>query len=163
MNKTLIYAAALLGPIGLAYAVDMPQMKEGLWSNHMQTTENPGNKTSETNSTVCRSHAYDLYVQGLAKNMKGCTLVGETLQGNKYSTKMHCTIAGSVMESSAVASIDGESSAHSETHTTTTPPLYGIAETTIVLDSKYVGSCPAGVEPGDITYANGRVVHGWKH
>ena len=38
----------------------------------------------------------------------------------------------------------------------------GVSETTMIMDQKYVGSCPAGAQPGDITYADGRVTH-WRH
>jgi len=45
MKKMLVFVvAALLLSIGIAYAVDPPEQKEGLWSNHMQTVDNPGNK-----------------------------------------------------------------------------------------------------------------------
>jgi hypothetical protein len=52
---------------------------------------------------------------------------------------------------------------HSETHTTYTPALAGTAESTMIMDQKYVGGCPAGIQPGDRIAANGTVNHLWKH
>ncbi len=72
MNKTLIFAAAaFLLAIGTAYAVDPPDMKEGLWSVHSQSIDNPGNKTSSGTYTLCRSHAYDQVCSGFRKNHQG--------------------------------------------------------------------------------------------
>jgi len=163
MKKMLIFAAAaLLLPIGMATAADPPELKEGLWSNHMQTTDNPGNKTSEQTSTVCRSHAYDQYVQSLMKGMKGCTKINESFQGGKYSLEMHCVIGNTVVDSKGTTTFQGDTAARAESHATYTPAMGGVSETTTIMDSKYVGSCPAGAQPGDITYPDGRVTH-WKH
>jgi hypothetical protein len=55
--------------------------------------------------------------------------------------------------------MSGDTAAHSETRATYTPPMYGLTETTMVMDQKYVGACPAGVGPGDTIEAGGKVIH----
>jgi hypothetical protein len=163
MKKILVFAAAaLLLPIGIANAADLPEQKEGLWSNHRQTTDNPGNQKSEQTTTVCRNRAYDQYVLSLMKGMKGCTTVSESFQGGKYSVEMHCVIGSTVVDSKGTTTFQGDTAVHGESHATYTPAMGGISETTSITDSKYVGSCPAGAQPGDITYPDGRVTH-WKH
>jgi hypothetical protein len=162
MKKMLLSAAAaLLLPIGIANAVDAPELKEGLWSSHTKTTDNSGTKPSEQTSTICRNHAYDQHVQSLVKGMKGCTKVSESFQGGKYSVEMHCAIGNTVVDSKGTTIFQGDTATHSETHATYTPAMGGVSETTMIMDQKYVGSCPAGAQPGDITYADGRVTH-WK-
>jgi Protein of unknown function (DUF3617) len=164
MNQTLIFsAAALLLAIGTAYAVDPPEMKEGLWSIHSQTVDNPGNKTSSAAYTLCRSHAYDQSVRVAAKAVKGCTTVSESLQGGKYSNVTRCVVANTVIEGKGTTTSQGDSSFRTESHSTYTPPLYGVGETTMIMDQKYLGSCPAGVQPGDRTSADGKVIHLGKH
>jgi Protein of unknown function (DUF3617) len=163
MKKALVPAAVtFLLTIGLANAVDAPEVKEGLWSIQRHTIDNPGNKKTDSTSTICRSHAYDQYTQSLAKNLKGCTL-NQSFQGGKYSSKGHCAIGGTVVESEGTVTYHGDTSAHSETHATYTPAMGGISETTMIVDQKYVGNCPAGAQPGDMTTADGRVTHLWKH
>jgi hypothetical protein len=149
--------AALVLPI--ARATDPPDVKEGLWSIHTQTTDNPGAKKSEGTYTLCRDHAFDLSVRARAKTIKGCTTVSESFQGGKYSVEMHCTIGGSVSESKGTTTFQGDAAVHSESHATYTPALYGISESTTVMDQKYVGSCPAGTHPGDRTNSDGTVIH----
>ena len=158
MNKMLVSAAAgLLLPI--ANAANPPALKEGLWSVHTVSTDNPGSRKSEGSYRLCRDHAYDLSSQALAKKVKGCTLVNESSQSGKYAIEMHCTSGGSVIESKGTTTFQGDTSAHSESHAKYTPAMAGIGEITMIMDQKYVGSCPAGAKPGDRIDADGRVTH----
>ena len=164
MKKMLVsVAAALLLPIGMANASDPPELKEGLWSIHTLTIDNPGNKKSENTSTICRNHAYDQHVQSLAKGRKGCATVTGSFQSGKYSVEMHCAAAGTVIDTKGTTTYQGDTSAHAENHTTYSPAFAGVSESTMIMDQKYVGSCPAGAQPGDMTTADGRVNHLWKH
>ncbi|MGA2724723.1 MAG: DUF3617 family protein [Bryobacteraceae bacterium] len=163
MEKILFsVAAALLLPIGITNAADPPELKEGLWTSHRQTTHNPGNKVSEQTSTICRNHAYDQHMQSLARDVKGCTTVSESFQDGVYSLELHCVVSGTVIESKGTTTFQGDTAAHTETHATYTPALRDLSESTVITDQKYVGSCPAGAKPGDITYADGSVIH-WVH
>jgi hypothetical protein len=160
--KPVFAAAAFLLAIGVASAVDPPEVKEGLWSIHRQTIDNPGNKKTESTSTICRSHAYDQHVRTLAKGVKGCTTVSESFQGGKYSSVMHCVAGGTTIESKGTATFAGDTSSHSESHATYTPAMGGVSDTTMIMDQKYLGSCPAGAQPGDLT-TEGRTTHLWTH
>lgn len=149
--------------IGIAKAANPPEQKEGLWSVHKQSIDNPGNNQSESTSTICRSHAYDDYVRSLAMNKKGCTRVSESFEGGKYSVELRCVEGGTVVQSKGTTTYQGDTSTHSETHATYSPALAGITEITMIMDQKYVGSCPAGMQPGDLKDANGNVNHLWRH
>jgi Protein of unknown function (DUF3617) len=163
VTKMLAYAGALLLPIGIAIAANPPDLKEGLWSIHTQTVDNPGNVKSDHTSTICRNHAYDQHTMSLAKSVKGCTVGKESFEGNKYSLEMRCMAGATMIESKGTTTFNGDSSTHSESHATYSPAMAGVSETTMIQDQKYVGSCPAGAEPGDMTSENGRVTHLWKH
>jgi hypothetical protein len=143
-------------------AVDPPLMKEGLWSIRNQSTSRPGDKKSDQTVTICRSHAFDQHALQDEKSVKGCKTISESLQGNEYSIHSHCVAASTEIDSKSTVTFKGDSAAHSESHATYTPALSGISETTLIQDQKYVGSCPAGVQPGDITQSDGTVVHTWK-
>jgi hypothetical protein len=163
MKKQLVPAAAVfLLAIGTAMAVDPPEVKEGLWSIHRQTIDNPGNKKTESTSTICRSHAYDQHVQSLSKNMKGCTPISQSFEGGRYLSAMHCVAGGITIESKGTATFQGDTSTHSETHATYSPAMNGVTDTTMIMDQKYLGNCPAGQQPGDLS-TEGRTTHLWKH
>jgi hypothetical protein len=164
MKTTMGFAAALLLlTSGTVTAVDPPPMKEGLWSIRNQSVNSPGDKKSDHTSTVCRSHAYDQHALQDEKAMKGCKTVSESLQGSQYSIHTHCVVAGTVIDSESLVTFTGDTGAHSESHATYNPALGGISAMTLIQDQKYVGSCPAGVQPGDITQPDGTVIHTWKH
>jgi len=128
-KRHLIAAIALLGLIGSAYALDDPPIKEGYWSVHQVTVDQPGNKTIDGKYFICRNHAYDAYVETL-KNVPGCV---------------------------------SDTSIHSETNATYTPLFMGHASEKMTMDFAYVGSCPAGIQPGDRVDQTGAVRHLWRH
>jgi len=163
MKMTTGFAAALLLlTSAMVGAVDPPAMKEGLWSIRNQSVNSPGDKKTDNTSTICRSHAFDQHALQDAKSVKGCKTISETLQGNEYSIHSHCVAAGTEIDSKSTVTFKGDTAAHSESHATYNPAMAGITETTLIQDQKYVGSCPAGVQPGDITQPDGTVVHAWK-
>ena len=164
MKKMLFSGgAAFLMAAGLAHAADPPAAKEGLWSSHSQTVDQPGNKKSEATKTICRNHAYDQYVKDLAAKVPGCTKVSENFNGRTLTTEMRCVVGGSVIVGKGTAVFQGDTAVHSENHSTYTPAMYGLSETTMIMDQKYVGSCPAGAQPGDIKSADGKIINTWKH
>jgi hypothetical protein len=165
MTRKLLYTTAVvLLPIGIALASGPPQGKEGLWSVNRQMIDNPGNKKDVFPPIkLCRNRAYDQYVMGLAKNMHGCTTVSESTQGNKYFVELKCVVGKTVIDTKGTTTFQGDTSGHSESHTTYIPPMFGKSESTMIIDSKYIGSCPAGMQPGDRINGDGTIAHGWKH
>jgi hypothetical protein len=156
-------AVTLLLASAAANATDPPQVKEGLWSIRSQSITNPGNKASDHTATICRNHAFDQKVRQAQKSMPGCKTVSENLQGNEYSVHTQCTVRGSQIDSLTTVVFTGDSAAHSENHATYKPDLDGVAEMTLTQDQKFIGACPAGVQPGDITRPDGTVIHGAMH
>ena len=164
MMKMLVYAAAiLLLPIGAAHAISPPPLHEGLWQTHTQSIESPGGDKTEMASEICRNHAVDQHAESLANNLKGCTKVSENVEGNTYTSEMRCVVGNTVVDSKGVVTVQGDTSAHSETHITYTPALGDKTGGVMIQDSKYVGSCPADMQPGDVKLANGRIVHRGGH
>jgi hypothetical protein len=159
MKRLLMCAIAVVCLVGFAAAIDLPAAKEGLWSMRMQTTDNPGNVKSDFTQKICRNHAYDQAAQAKAKNMPGCKVLNENLSGHTYTIEIDCKIAGSVIHSKGVTTFTGDSAFRSETHATYAPALNGVSDTTMIIDQKYLGSCPSGTEPGDIIRADGTIIH----
>jgi hypothetical protein len=152
--------AACLAGFSL-FAADPPAMKEGLWSIHTISIDNPGNKKSEGTRSICRNHAYDARIrqQTEQKQKQTCKSNSEASSGNTFTAESECSVQNSIIKSKGVTTFNGDSSIHSETHGTYTPALFGVAETTIIMDQKYVGACPAGMQPGDFMSADGKITH----
>jgi hypothetical protein len=158
MKRTV--RAALLVSFAL-YAAEPPAVKEGLWSVHTVMIDNPGNKRTEGTRSLCRTHAYDVRAreQAQTKQKQICKTVARTSSGNTFTEESECTIQGSVATIKVVTSFASDTSIHSETHDTYKPPLGGVAEMSVILDQKYLGACPAGMEPGDFMSSDGKVTH----
>jgi len=159
MTKLRICAAlALAGSLGLAHADSLPEVHEGLWQIDMQSIDNPGNKKSTVSYKLCRDHAYDKAGQALAKNIKGCGPLNATYGGGNMSSEMRCTVGGTVIESKGTGTYSTTAS-HTETHATYTPAFYGNTDEMMTQDQKYLGSCPAGMQPGDRMLPDGTIQH----
>jgi hypothetical protein len=160
MKRAMVSAGgALLLVMGVAVAADEPELKEGLWSVHTQATTNPGGKKAVSNYTICRNHAFDQTIRLRAKAQKSCTMVTEIVSAGKYSSKSHCAVGGTTIDTTGTTTYQGDTATHSESHGVYTPAMPDIGDVTMVMDQKYIGSCPAKLHPGDRTNSDGSVVH----
>jgi len=158
INRICALAAALL-PILTVRAAELPEVQEGLWEIHTQGIENPGNKKTDFTHRLCRDHAYDKAALSMVKNMKGCASTIESLGGGKFASDSHCTIAGTAIVSKGIANYPSVTSMHSETHTTYAPAFAGKTDEVLIQDQKFLGSCPAGMTPGDQMGEDGTIQH----
>ncbi len=143
----MLSSAMLL--LAIARAADPPQLKEGLWEIRGQRIENPGNRRTEFTYRLCRSHAYDKAMDDLVKNQKDCTTSFDSLGGGRYVSASRCTAAGVVIVSKGTYTYESSTSARSESTATYDPAFHGKTDETLIQDQSYVGSCPAGMNPGD--------------
>ena len=164
MKRTLLLPGWVLFLLGACLAADAPTLKEGFWSIHSVATDQPSGKKREVTRSICRSHAYDDYVREKAKKMApSCKTISENSSGGTTVTETECSVAGTVIHSKASYTVSSETAVHSETHATYAPPMAGMSEMTMVMDQKYTGACPAGIEPGDMVNADGKKLASWKH
>ncbi len=161
MKNLLLSAAALLLAPGAIYSVDEPPLKEGFWTIRTQMTQNPGNTKEDTTRSVCRNHAYDAYTRSTAKKTN-CKTISESTSGTTTTTDSECKVNDIVIRNKGTLTVTGDTATRSEAHTTSTPPARGVSESTMIVEEKYVGACPAGVGPGDIVAADGKVLHTWQ-
>jgi hypothetical protein len=162
MKKPAITAIALLTFIGTACAVDGPPLKEGFWAVHLVTTNNPGNQVINAQYSICRNHAFDHHLDNAVKNPQ-CAITTDSFQGNKHVTSSSCHISTTTISTKSVGTYVSDTSVHTESTSTYTPAFMGQTRETMVVDWKYVGACPAGIQPGDRVASDGSVLHLWKH
>jgi hypothetical protein len=148
MKKSLmIVAAALLLP--MARAADPPPLQEGLWEVHGRSVENPGGKTMTFSYRLCRNHAFDSAMDAQVKNAKECKTSFDDLGGGQFASASSCTVGGRVIVSKGTYTYESTTSTRAESHATYSPAFNGKTEEVLVQEQKYVGSCPAGMNPGD--------------
>jgi hypothetical protein len=84
-----------------------------------------------------------------------CTSNVTQPSANMYVEESRCAKgpnAGSVTK--IVYTYQGDTASHTEMHMNV-----GKAETVMIIDAKYLGSCPAGMKPGDLMI-DGKIVSG---
>lgn len=142
-----------------AQATDLPQLKEGLWSVRNQTVNSPGSKKNDATYVLCRNHAFDQRAQSMAKGIKGCAVSKESLTGGKYYAETHCTFGKTTVDTKGTTTYTSATTFRSESHTTFSPALNGMTESSMVIEQKYLGSCPVDLLPGDRKGPDGKVIH----
>jgi Protein of unknown function (DUF3617) len=155
-NRLLAAAAMLLASTAIARADDpqLPPLREGLWESHTQ--QKTKTNKSESVLKLCRTHEYDQTVRASMKlagqntrKLNQCTETVKRKSTNSYSSEMHCAKDGSVTK--VTMTFQGDTSYHMDMHLKN-----GGSETVMIIDDRYVGSCPSDMKPGDAVTGDGK-------
>lgn len=158
--KNIVWSGpAFLLLIGAIYAVEVPSMKEGLWSIHTVTISSPSGQKTEMNRSICRSHAYDEAAQKKAKALEAsCKMNVLNGSGSKYISESECTVGGTTIHTKRTTTLTGDAESRSEETATYSPAMEGRTGATMTMEQKYVGACPAGMAPGEMMDADGKII-----
>jgi hypothetical protein len=158
--KSVLLAAALSAGagIGVADELKLPPTKDGLWETH-STQIQQGKTVSESSVKMCQSKELNESMRANGEELRKkneCISKIAQPSPNTYVEENRCAKgpnAGSVTK--VVYTNQGDTASHTEMHMTA-----GQTETVMILDAKYVGSCPAGMKPGDLIMSDGKVISG---
>jgi hypothetical protein len=157
--KPASLVALLLVWIGIARAdgIKPPPTKEGLWETHASQTQQ-GKTVSDRSVKMCQSNELTKSMQSNAEELRkknDCTSSVTRPSANTYVEESRCTKgpnAGSVTK--VIYTHQGDTASHTEMHI-----ISGKSETVMIMDAKYLSSCPAGMKPGDLVI-DGKVIPG---
>jgi hypothetical protein len=143
----LLGMSCCAGIASAAQAGDYPDIKAGLWSTTttMQDTRLPPQTGTMCNSTAVMQSVIDAHKKATDQP---CKITSMTHNGSVYTEQTECSFGGQVRKSTSVTTFTGDSAVHTEIH-------QADGSVTVTSDSKYVGSCPAGMVPGDYVGADG--------
>jgi len=158
--KTSIGLLALAAVGGLAAADELPQRKPGLWEIVTQPSK-PDQKPMMQRLCLDREIDAQLTRMGFQMGAEACSKFDVHRMGSRVTLHSECTFGSSKFTSDAVMTYTGDSAYRNESHGRFNPPMMGMGETHTVQDAKWLGACPAGMQPGDavMTDASGREVH----
>jgi hypothetical protein len=149
MKIALAVAALLLAGSCWADEPDLPYFKAGLWQ--ATSSHTAAGKTTQTSMKLCQSRDTQKkdrdFSATLRKNSK-CTYKVSHPSANTYVTENQCP-AGQPTSKSTMT-FQGDSAYRLEMHQTA-----GSQESVMVIDAKYVSSCPADMKPGDVIMPDG--------
>jgi hypothetical protein len=156
--RNLSISFALIGALSyaaLATADELPLQKAGLWETHSQQTMM--GHTHEAVSKSCLTSDVQKQMKSMAEGVNKqnqCTPTITHPSANTYVTESRCTggmLAGTVIKTTTVYQGD---SVHQEVHT-----QRGSLDVMAKQDSRYLGSCPADMKPGDTVLSNGMKIN----
>ncbi len=126
-----------------ALAVDIPDMKAGLWSSSVQMGTNP-----PRNGQMCTNNDVTKQMADMAKNPNNpCKALKESHTGSVYIVQTQCTFNNQTHTSTSTTTVTGNTAMHTE--------VKGDDGMQLITDSKYIGACPAGMSPGDYVDSKG--------
>jgi hypothetical protein len=156
----VLLVAVLSALIGIAGADEFkpPPMKDGLWETHSTQTQQ-GKTVIDTSVKMCQSKELTKSLQSNGEELRKkneCTSTVTQPSPNTYVEESRCSKgpnAGSVTK--IIYTYQGDTASHTEMHMSA-----GKSETVMTMDAKYLGSCPAGMKPGDAVMADGKKIAG---
>jgi hypothetical protein len=155
-----LFVAVLSASIGIAGADEFkpPPMKDGLWESHSTHTQQ-GKTVFDTSVKMCQSKELTKSMRSNAEELRKknkCTSAVTQPSPNSYVEESRCAEgpnAGSVTK--VIYTFQGDTASHMEMHINE-----GKSETVTIMDLKYLGSCPAGMKPGDVVMPDGKKISG---
>jgi hypothetical protein len=155
-----VLAVALSTSIGVAGADDFkpPPSKEGLWETRSTHTQQ-GKSVSDPAVKMCQSNETTKSMQARGEEMRKtneCTSRVTRPSPNTYVEESRCAkgpSAGSVTK--IIYTNQGDTASHTEMHVTV-----GKSDSVVIIDAKYLGSCPAAMKPGDLMMDDGKIISG---
>jgi hypothetical protein len=159
---TAALIAAMLVPAAApaAPAPSPPQRKAGWWEMIMQMSA-PAPMTQRMNlCTDAATEARNSAFAGQSAPGSECTQgpIARTPTGWRFAST--CRAGGMTTTTTGEASGDFDTSYRVEATTRMTPaPMPEMAETKMVITSRWLGPCPAGRVPGDMVMGNGMVMN----
>jgi hypothetical protein len=159
MRISLGFGIAIVAAfVGSAGAEDYkpPPMKDGLWE--ARSVQTMAGKSSDPQTIkMCQTKELMQSSQALSDQLRKtnqCTSTIVQRSGNTVVEESRCAKgpnAGDVTK--LVYSHEGDTASHIEVHSHRAG-----AEDVTIMDMKYLGSCPAGMKPGDLVMPDGKVM-----
>lgn len=158
--RAILLVAVLSALSGIAGADEFkpPPMKDGLWETHSTQTQQ-GKTVFDMSVKMCQSKEHTKSLQSGGEELRKkneCTSTVTQPSPNSYLEESRCSKgpnAGSVTK--IIYTYQGDTASHTEMHMNA-----GKSETVMIMDAKYLGSCPAGMKPGDAVTADGKKIGG---
>jgi hypothetical protein len=158
--RPLLLVAVPSALIGIAGADEFkpPPMKDGLWETHSRQTQQ-GKAVFDTSVKLCQSKELTKSMQSSGEQLRkrdGCTSTVTQPSPNTFAEESRCAKGPNVgAVTKIIYTYQGDTASHMEMHTND-----GKSETVMIMDAKYLGSCPAGMKPGDAVMADGKKISG---
>jgi hypothetical protein len=141
-----------------AASVDFPTMKSGLWEQKMTRD---GSQQPPIVTKICIDAAVqkEMLDMGMGSMKSMCTRNDIRREGNKMFGEAECKLGESTMKSKSVTAFTGDTGYRTEVKATYNPPFMGKSAANTVVEAKWTGACPAGINVGDMILPDGKTMN----
>jgi hypothetical protein len=137
-------------------ADQLPQRRPGLWEiTRINVDANNPARTSK----ICIDAATETLLRDMGTSVAKsiCSKAAVSVSGNAVSVDSVCQIDRSRLTNHTVITFTSDTTYHHVASTHFDPPLFGRADSTNEMDGRWLGPCTAGMRPGDVITAMGKV------
>lgn len=139
----LIAGGALANPA----VAGLPKPDSGLWEMKTMISEMGG---MTMNMESCVDGTIEEMMQHPEVDNADCRDMRTDHKGNRITASATCTIEGSTAKMNSVFTGDFKKNYRGEMVTTYSPPLHGMAKTTMTIEGRWIApKCHPGQKPGD--------------
>ena len=142
-------------------AQELPRMKAGLWESTTTNDMQKAKGAPATVTSICMDDAVQkLMVQFSQGAMRGmCSRNDLKVSGNTVTGDTVCEMGGSKMTGHSVMTFLSDTAYHTTAQSAFDPPLMGMKNSLTTVEGKFMGACPAGMQPGDMKLGNGTMMN----
>jgi hypothetical protein len=145
----------------LVCAQDLPRMKAGLWQSTTVNDMQKAKGAPPQMTSICMDDAVQKqmiqFSQGAMRGM--CSRNDLKVTGNTVTGDTVCQMGGSKMVGHSVMTFVSDTAYHTTAQSNFDPPLMGMKASVTTVEGKYMGACPAGMQPGDMKLPNGQIMN----
>ena len=159
MKKIIVFCICLSSFLPASVlASDLPPIAPGYW----KVTSTSADSTESVKHCIDKNTMEKMLTSSQKMLGGSCSDLSVTSSGGTYTSKIACTMMGSAVSVNSVLKGDFSKDYTSTTTTSFNPPLMGQGGSTSTEHAVRIGDCPAGMVPGDVELADGKVINAQK-
>ncbi len=124
-------------------AVEIPQLKPGLWETRAQYSSDTKGAEGSDVDQVCEEIGEQIGARQFAEDdaRKNCSKNETRRESGKWVTDRVCKTGGTTMSSHIVTDAGSDNAYHTVMNVTYAPPMAGRSRTSTTIDGKWLGAC----------------------
>ena len=125
-----------------AHALEVPQIKPGLWEVSVHHTHTVDGKESKNVAKSCLDAAAQAHAKQVeAEYKKSCSTYEVRKEGGKWIQNGVCKLGGGTVSGLMTREFSGENVYHDDSNSTYDPPFAGHLRKHLIIDGKWLGPC----------------------
>jgi hypothetical protein len=158
--RTIALAALALGAVVAlpAAAQDAPKLRAGQWEV-VRKSDRAGDKPMRTTLCIDDAMQRDMWTMGMGAMRGMCSKSDIRFAAGRGNVDLVCNLGATTMRSKATITFTGDTAYRTDIDTTYDPPSNGTTRTRSVVESRWLGACKAGQQPGDMVLPNGTTIN----